>query len=116
MSYEPYFKTAMTIPLPSTLVVGTNTSRVPLDGPGTVTMFGGYLNGLTLGTFIVTLTNDAGTVLATLTWTATGVQKTNTIASPNLAATDSLHVNVTGIGVGQSGCTVVIWLKMPALA
>lgn len=71
----------------------------------------GNLEALTAGTFTIDVKNNAGTIFATLTWTAAGAATISARNVSTIAAGDSLHVNVSSGGTAPLGASVTIWWR-----
>lgn len=69
------------------------------------------LGNLTIGPFTVTLTNDVGQLLATLTLNARGTTGMQNVSNPAVSAGGKLHVNITGLGVAATSACIIIWFQ-----
>lgn len=66
----------------------------------------GFLQALIAGPFSVRIRSAAG-LLGLLSWSGAGVQ---TISTPLVSkVSGQIDFDVTAVGLGASGCTVVIW-------
>lgn len=95
-------------------VVANDVVQVPI--PADVKLFGGggSLRTLTSGTVTVTITNTAGTNIATLTWAAAGMATVSLGSARKVNAGGRLRVNCTGAGTGAQGCAVTVWMYVQA--
>ena len=101
------------VPL-TTLAVADNISIVGIPANSTIMSINGSLRTLVSGTQTVLVKNDTGTTLGTITWVASGTTS-GTVNSSAVLANDSLHFNITSLGVSAVDCTVNVWLKVGSI-
>lgn len=115
MLCQSFFPVVVNVPTVSIL---GDSVRVPLEAtrivqPPQLLGITGYLRALVSGTFSVDIVRlSGGATIATLSWTAAGIQR-----SPNFdpavifnTPDDGFRVDVGSIGVGAANCTLVFWL------
>lgn len=99
------------VPLTS-LTVSDDIANLPLFDAVTILQFSVSARAYTSGTYVVNLKNNAGTVLATLNVTASGVTTAGSITVPAVAKSDRIRIGISGAGVGGADFTVTIWMRV----
>lgn len=93
-----------------TAAILTQAVRLPFYEEAEIVQVSGHLRGITLGTFTVEVRDQDGNLVATLSWTAAGVQKVLLEAPlPVIPHDGYVQYNVTSIGIGAVGCQMTLW-------
>lgn len=98
----------------TTLTVADDIEIIKIPAQATIMSLSGSLRTLVSGTQTITLKNDGGSTLGTVTWLAAG-NTAGTINSSSVSANDSIHLNITSLGVSVVDCTVTMWLKLQSI-
>jgi hypothetical protein len=107
----PLVPLVMTLP---TLAAVADVVQVEVPHSGTaIRKVSGSLRALTSGTQAYELKNLAGTLLATISWTAAG-RAEGSISDANIGA-DWIRVSCTSAGVGAVDGTITVWIEMDTL-
>ena len=106
--------TPMVINMPL-IIVANDLVKIPFavaaDMVSTGAPITGSLQAIAAGSLAVDLKNDAGTIFATLTWTAAGAPTISNRNVSTIVAGDTLHVNATAIGTTPLGLAITLWWR-----
>lgn len=93
------------------LAVASSFAEIPLFWDFEARQVYGYLRDLVSGTVTAKI-KKGSTILATLNWSANGVQSA-VLSESFVGETDKIVVEFTSIGVGASNLTITVWGLSP---
>lgn len=113
MAHEAYSYVAIVVPM-TTLTVANEIAIVNIPMAATIQYISGSLRAMVSGTQTITIKNDGGTTLGSVSWSAAGAS-TGTVNSASINANDNIHFNITSLGVSVTDCAVTVWLRVASL-
>lgn len=114
MPHEPYSYVPLSLPM-TTLSVADDIAIVRIPADATIVGLSGSIRTFVSGTESITLKNNTGTTLGTVTWVGAG-NTSGTISVAAISSGDSIHFNVTSAGVSVVDCAITVWLRIGSLA
>ncbi len=113
-SHTPVQRQLIVYPIP-TLLVANNKAIVPVHVRGRVVGFTASASSLGIGSATITLTNDAGTSLASVTLNTLGAAVNGTTTGQVVEVGDHVHLNVTSVSATLvNDAMITVTYEMPA--
>lgn len=97
------------------LEAGNDLAIIPVPDDAKIMSVYGYIKNIEKDTHVVTLKNNAGEDLTSLSWNAAGVSH-GEVVKDSIAAGDSIHFNITSLGKHVEKCVITVWLRMASIA
>lgn len=93
------------------LAIGTDLNITSIPYPCMIQSVAVYAKTVVGGTFTLTLSNAAGTTVATCSTTSSGLI-VGSVSVPSIAANDRLRVNITSVSLTLSTVNLTVWLAL----